>query len=73
MEPMSADATRVVLVKPGDVLLIGNAGQLGDDAAEALHNLASQLRSVLGLAHVVLFEGDIDLAVTTPSSTEADA
>ncbi|MCX4886054.1 hypothetical protein [Streptomyces sp. NBC_00847] len=68
-----ARSRRVVLVKPGDVLLIGNVGQLDQDAVDALHDGASQFRSALGLAQVALFEGDIDLAVTTPSSTEADA
>ncbi len=70
---MSADAVRVVLLKPGDVLLIGNAGQLDEDAIDALHTAASHLSSALGLAQVALFEGDIDLAVTTQSSTEVDA
>lgn len=66
------DAVRVVLLKPGDVLLIGNVGQLAEDALDALHEGAAQLRSALGLAQVALFEGDIDLSATTQSSTEAD-
>ncbi len=68
-----ARTRRVVLVKPGDVLLIGNVGALDTDDVEALHDGASQLSTALGLAQVALFEGDIDLTVTTPSSTEADA
>lgn len=68
-----ARSRRVVLLKPGDVLLIGNVGPLDQDAVDALHDGASHLSTALGLAQVVLFEGDIDLAATTPSSTEADA
>lgn len=66
-----SDGVRVVLLKPGDVLLIGNVGQLGEDAVDALNQAASQLRSALDLAGVALFEGDIDLSAMTPTSTEA--
>jgi len=69
---VSTDPVRVVLVKPGDVLLIGNVGELTPEDAEAAGHIATQLRTTLGLAHVVLFHEDIDLAVTTPSSTEAE-
>lgn len=68
---MSTDTVRAVLLKPGDVLLIGNVGELTPALAKAAGHLASQLRTTLGLAHVVLFHEDIDLAVATPSSTEA--
>jgi hypothetical protein len=54
------DATRVVLIKPGDVLLIGNVGENVD--YEALPDLAEKLKSALGIAHVAIFEADIDLA-----------
>ncbi|MEV5347187.1 hypothetical protein [Streptomyces achromogenes] len=69
---MSADTVRAVLLKPGDVLLIGNVGELTPEDAEAAGHLASQLCTALGLAHVVLFHEDIDLAVAAPSSTEAE-
>lgn len=49
---------RVVLLKPGDVLLIGNAGALETDDLAGL----DRLRDTLGLAFVGVFEADIDLA-----------
>lgn len=53
-----ADGTRVVLVKPGDVLIFGNVGSIGPDEIEKLPNL----RDALGLRAVLVFEDDIDLA-----------
>lgn len=46
----------VVLAKPGDILVIGNAGQAATEDFESL----SQLVSELGIK-VVVFEWDIDM------------
>lgn len=59
-----SDETRVVLVKPGDVLLIGNVGAFDDSAMEALAVALAPLKLALGLAtDVLVFEADIDLGV----------
>lgn len=50
---------RVVLVKPGDLLVFGNVGHV--DPAIAPDMLAG-LKETLGLAGVVVFESDIDMA-----------
>lgn len=53
--------TRVVLVKPGDVLIFGNIGDSVDveEAADAARSLKDHLR----LAAIWFFNEDIDLAV----------
>ena len=53
------DSTRVVLVKPGDVLLLGNVGHIVDPVAcaNALKGLAD-----VGIARTLVFAEDIDLA-----------
>lgn len=54
-----SDDVRVVLVKPGDKLLIGNVGELdADNAAQVV----SAFNELTGL-RVVLFEADIDIAL----------
>jgi DNA-binding winged helix-turn-helix (wHTH) protein len=53
-----ASLTRVVLVKPGDVLVFGNVGR----ASERFTAAAGALRDQLRLGAVVLFPGDIDMA-----------
>jgi hypothetical protein len=56
--------TRIVLVKPGDVLMLGNVTLPEDeDAVEAFNTALGTLRKTLGLEHVLVFEDDIDLAV----------
>lgn len=55
-----ADAeTRLVTVKPGDVLVLSNVGPLGDN----LPDLLTALKDELGLRYVLVFEGDPDLSV----------
>lgn len=51
------DETRFVLLKPGDVLLIGNAPSFGP---EDLETLSKVLLKPLGI-HAVLFEDDITI------------
>ncbi|MGJ5898561.1 hypothetical protein ACSCBZ_42485 [Streptomyces niveiscabiei] len=41
------DASRTSLLKPGDTLLIGNVGQTGADALDALHEGMAKLRAAL--------------------------
>lgn len=55
--------TRVVLIKPGDVLVFGNVG----DVSERVAATAGALRDQLRLAHVVLFPQDIDIAAIPAS------
>jgi DNA-binding winged helix-turn-helix (wHTH) protein len=51
-------STRIVIVRPGDVLAIGNVGEVSEHAAAT----AAALRDQLQLSEVLLFEGDIDMA-----------
>jgi len=53
--------TRIVLVKPGDVLIFGNCGDLGCTGTFT-HALES-LKYELHLKAVLVFDEDIDLAV----------
>jgi hypothetical protein len=59
-----ASDTRIVLVKPGDVLMLGNVAlpELASDL-DAFHAALSTLRETLSLEHICVFEDDIDLAV----------
>lgn len=50
---------RVVLVKPGDVLILGN---VGTGSVAQLQDLLPAFKDALSLAYVVVFEGDIDMA-----------
>jgi hypothetical protein len=56
---MSEPETRLVTVKPGDVLVLANIGPLGDD----LPDLLTALKDELGLRYVLVFERDPDLSV----------
>lgn len=51
-----AAETRAVLVKPGDVLLIGNVGETDPDSLRGLNVFWEEL----GI-RVAVFEGDIDI------------
>lgn len=67
------DTTRTVVLKPGDTLLIGNAGQLDEEAVEALHEGLTQLSSALGLSSVAVFEEGIEAAALAPVVPMSDA
>lgn len=56
-----ADDTRIVLVKPGDVLMFGNVSVNLDD--KTFCTAMTTLKDKLGLAQILVFEDDIDLAV----------
>lgn len=62
------EGVRVVLVKPGDVLVFGNVGDL---SADSLANGAEFLKERLGLAAVVFFAADIDLAAVPAAALPA--
>jgi len=53
---------RVVLVKPGDVLIFGNVGKVGTIAASQLQDALAGVKEALNLAQILVFEADIDLA-----------
>lgn len=59
-----ASLARVVLVKPGDVLVFGNVGRTSERFAATAGALRDQLR----LGAVVLFPGDIDMAALPGSA-----
>jgi DNA-binding winged helix-turn-helix (wHTH) protein len=50
--------TRILIVKPGDVLVFGNVGAVNERIAAT----ANTLRDQLALRQVVLFQADIDMA-----------
>jgi len=52
------DGTRVLLIRPGDVLLIGNIGQPTNPTAT--NAAIAELRKSVGVK-VFLFTGDIDI------------
>ncbi|MFE5771434.1 hypothetical protein ACFQ7O_24075 [Streptomyces sp. NPDC056485] len=53
-----SETRHVVLVKPGDVLLLGNVGEVSPEQAQALSQV---LAKEMGI-RVVVFTEDIDLA-----------
>lgn len=61
-----SSTTRILLIKPGDVLLIGNTGQLYEtQSTEDTQHLAAVIeafKDALGIKAVFLFEEDIDIA-----------
>lgn len=57
---------QLVKLEPGDILVLGNIGEaLADDEAR---DRFSRLMRELGVEHVLVFEGDVDL-----SKVSADA
>lgn len=62
-----SDTARIVLVKPGDVLIFGNVSV--DMDATVFTETMTTLKEQLGLAHILVFEDDIDLAVQQSSGT----
>lgn len=66
-----ADSRRVVLVKPGDVLMIGNLDVAPEDVA-AFEAALEPLREILGIPKILVFSDDIDLAVTSSIKASDD-
>lgn len=58
----AANESRVVLVKPGDLLVLGNVGEMTSESLAAMQDAINALKEKLRLAGVVLFESDVDLA-----------
>jgi hypothetical protein len=56
---MANNETRVLLIKPGDLLLIGNVGEVGDP--EQVQTLVRDLGRQLGIK-ICVFSADIDIA-----------
>lgn len=56
-----SESARIVLVKPGDVLIFGNVSV--DLDSPLIAAAMTQLKETFGLAHILLFEDDIDIAV----------
>ena len=55
-EPTDA---RCVLLKPGDLLVLGNVGEMPYESVETLQRALSDIKDVLGFAGVVIFEQDV--------------
>lgn len=53
--------SQAVLLKPGDLLVIGNVGPMTAEGADHLSGALQSIKEALGLAGAVAFEGDIDL------------
>jgi hypothetical protein len=63
--------TRIVLVNPGDVLILGNVAiPVDKEAREAFDTVFHTLKETVGLAHVLVFEDGVDLMVNPMPSEE---
>lgn len=62
---MSAEPTRVVLVKPGDVLILGNV-QVDVTKLGSFGQAVETLRNTMGLRQIVICEDDVAMATDTP-------
>jgi hypothetical protein len=56
---------QLVKLEPGDILVLAN---VGERQAEALHENWESVREAIGVEHVIVFAGDVDL-----SKVSADA
>lgn len=64
------DGARALLMKPGDLLIIGNVGPLDEDVAESLSQGLAYIKDNLGLAGIVVFESDVDLTLIDNDGVE---
>lgn len=62
------EGVRVVLVKPGDVLVFGN---IGDCDPETVAPAATLLKDVTGCSAVLFFNADIDMAAVPAAALAA--
>lgn len=69
---MTDASGRVVVLKPGDALYLGNLGQHDYDHVVLTEGLRF-LSEALGLTSVMVFEQDIDLAAAAPVVPASDA
>lgn len=58
---MPTETARVLLLKPGDHLIIAGIGAIGE-AHDRLHDAIAELKERLNLGAVWVFEADIDIA-----------
>lgn len=65
---MTGEPTRVVLVKPGDVLILGNV-QVDVTKLGAFGQAVETLRDAMGIRQIVICEDDVSIAAETPPST----
>ncbi|MEU9400552.1 hypothetical protein [Streptomyces sp. NPDC048242] len=53
---------QVVKLEPGDILVLANVGQQDEGDLEQLLTLSRRVREAVGLEHVVVFAGDVDVS-----------
>jgi hypothetical protein len=68
---MDLNDRRAVLLKPGDLLIIGNVGDLDPGALESMRVGLIELRESLDLAGIVIFEEDVDMTTIDAEQVEA--
>lgn len=50
---------QLVKLEPGDILVLAN---VGEEQADALRESWESVREAIGVEHVLIFEGDVDLS-----------
>lgn len=65
------DDHRAVLLKPGDLLIIGNVGDIPTAALADMCDHLGEVKETLGLAGVAIFEADVDLSVLSHQTCDA--
>jgi hypothetical protein len=66
-QPKLLEPARIVLVKPGDVLVLGNVSLPSD--SKHMEKVLTFFQDHFGLAEIVVFEDDIELAVQRGSGS----
>lgn len=59
--PVEQEPRRIVLLKPGDTLMIGNVGAFSPEDLAAAGDALAAIRDKLGLAQILIFAEDIDI------------
>jgi carbonic anhydrase len=54
---------QLVKLEPGDILVLSN---VGEEQAEAIQRSWESVREALGVEHILVFEGDVDLSKVSP-------
>lgn len=62
--------SRAVLLKPGDLLVIGNTGELSPEAVASCQVGLVEIKEALSLAGVVIFEENVDLTAIDAEQVE---
>lgn len=71
MSAAPEESIRVVLVKPGDVLLIGNVAISGGEH-EAFSDVMTAFKQAVGIDHVMVFADDITMGVERGEPSEPE-